>query len=86
MGATVESAMRIIEATGPVGAYIAAAIVALFLGLILFAHSAGLFESVRRDRQSTGVMDRLIAQYDKLAVSEAALRAEAERIEAKTTR
>ncbi len=60
--------MRIIEATGPVGAYIAAGDRRAVLGLILFAP----FRRPVRERAprsaSTGVMDRLIAQYDKLAV------------------
>ncbi|WP_264047517.1 hypothetical protein [Methylobacterium flocculans] len=82
MDKTVESTLRIIEGTGPIGAYIAAGIVGLALAIIVFARTAGLFDGVRSDQQKTGFLDRVIAQYDKLVLVEDQLRKEAERIEA----
>lgn len=82
MDKSVESALRIIEGTGPVGAYIAAGIVGLTLAVIVFARTAGLFDGTRSDQQKTGFLDRVIAQYDKLVLVEDQLRKDAERIEA----
>lgn len=78
----IELALRILDGSGPIGFYIAAVIVGLTLAVIIIARVAGLFDSARGDIQKTGFLDRVIAQYDKLAASEAALRAEAEHLEA----
>lgn len=78
----IELALRILDGSGPIGFYIAAVLVGLALAVIIVARLAGLFDSARGDIQKTGFLDRVIAQYDKLAASEAALRAEAEHLEA----
>lgn len=82
MDKSVESALRIIESTGPIGAYIAAGIVGLVLAIIVFARAAGLFDDVRSERQKTDFLGLVIAQFDKVTASEARLRQEAQRIEA----
>ncbi|TXN71639.1 hypothetical protein [Methylobacterium sp. WL6] len=78
----IELALRVLDGSGPIGFYIAAAIVGLTLAVIVFARVAGLFDGTRTDAQKTGFLDRVLAQYDKLAASEEALRKQAERLEA----
>lgn len=79
-------AIRIIEATGPIGAIVAAAIVGLVLAIILYAKSTGLLNMGRTETQKGDFQDRLIAQVDKLLLREAALQAEADRIEGENDR
>ncbi|WP_437871311.1 hypothetical protein ACSD7O_22295 [Methylorubrum extorquens] len=81
MDKSVESALRIIEGTGPVGAYIAAGIVGLVLAIIVIARVAGLFDNVRSEKQKTDFLGIVIAQFKEVTASEVRLRAEAERIE-----
>lgn len=82
MDKSVESVLRIIEGTGPPGAYIAAGIVGLVLAIIVFAKTANLFDGTRSDQQKTGFLDRVIAQYDKLVLAQDELHKDVERIEA----
>lgn len=77
---SIETALRIIEGTGPTGAYIAAGIVGLALVIIVIANFAGLYDDRRSASTKTDFLDRVVKQYETLAKSEAALRAEAEHI------
>lgn len=81
MEKSVEIALRLIEGTGPVGAYIAAAIVAFTLAIILIANFTGLYDDRRSATTKTDFLDRVVKQYEVLSRSEAALREEGERIE-----
>lgn len=78
---SIEAALRIIEGTGPYGAYIAAGLVGLALVVIVIANFAGLYDDRRSASTKTNFLDRVVKQYETLAKSEAALRAEADRIE-----
>lgn len=86
MDAYIGPLIRIIEATGPIGAVIAGVIVALVLGLIIFAKSTGILNFTRTETQKGDFQDRLIGQVDKLLLREAALQAEADRIEGENDR
>lgn len=78
---SIETALRIIEGTGPYGAYIAAGLVGLALIIIVVANFAGLYDDRRSASTKTAFLDRVVKQYDALAKSEAALRAEVDRID-----
>lgn len=82
MEKTVESALRIIEGTGPVGAYIAAGLVGLTLAAIVFARLGNLWDTSRSEARKTDFLDLMVTQYERLMTVEANLRAEGERIEA----
>ena len=86
MDAYIGPVIRIIEATGPIGAIVAAVIVGLVLALIVYAKSAGLLGITRTETQKGDFQDRLIAQVDKLMLREASLQAEADRIEGENDR
>lgn len=86
MDAYIGPAIKLIEATGPIGAVIAAVIVALVLAVIIYAKSTGLLNISRTETQKGDFQDRLIAQVDKLLLREAALQAEADRIEGENDR
>lgn len=79
-------AVKVIDATGIVGAVIAAIIVGLVLAIIIFAKSTGLLNLTRSETQKGDFQDRLITQVDKLMLREAALQAEADRIESENDR
>ncbi|MCJ2050886.1 hypothetical protein [Methylobacterium sp. J-070] len=80
-GNAVEGAIRIIDRLGPRGALVVSAVIGLGLAAALLAHFRGLYLNRRADRQSLDLVDRLIAEVDKLAAREVALRAEMERQE-----
>lgn len=80
-GNAVEGAIRIIDRLGPRGALVVSGVVGLGLAAALLAHFRGLYLERRSDRQSLDLVDRLIAEVDKLAAREVALRAEMERQE-----
>lgn len=79
-------AIRIIEATGPVGAIVAAALVGLALVVIIFAKLGGLFDNSRNDVLKTDFIGRLVAEVDKFSEREKELRREADRLEAENER
>lgn len=81
MDKSIETALRIIEGTGPAGAYIAAGLVGLALIVIVVANFAGLYDDRRSASTKTDFLDRVVKQYEVLAKSETALRQEADRIE-----
>lgn len=74
--------VRIVEATGPVGAYIAAAIVGLCLVLIGFAKSQGLFNDTRTAKQQVEFQKRLLEQLDRLMDREKKLQDEMAEVQA----
>ncbi|MCF4125026.1 hypothetical protein [Methylobacterium sp. SyP6R] len=74
--------VRIVEATGPVGAYIAAAIVGLVLALIVFAKTQGLFTSTTTAQQQVDFQKLLLEHLDRLSKREEALRAEMAEVQA----
>lgn len=67
---------RILEMTGPVGAYIAAVLVGLVLILIVFARTQGLFNDSATAKQQVEFQKRLLEQLDRLSKREEALRVE----------
>lgn len=79
---SIELVLKILDGSGPIGFYIAAVLVGLTLSVIVLARTAGLFNSNRADRQQTDFLARVIQQYDRLADGEAALRQDADRLEA----
>ncbi|QRE74398.1 hypothetical protein [Methylobacterium aquaticum] len=80
-GKAAEAALRILEGIGPRGALIVAVVVGLGLAVVLIGHFGGLYTTRRADKQSLDFVDRLIAEVDKLAARELALRADLERQE-----
>lgn len=79
-------AIRIIEATGPTGAIVAAVLVALALVVIILAKFGGLFDNSRNEVLKTDFIGRLVAEVDKFSVRESELRREADRLEAENDR
>jgi uncharacterized protein YlxW (UPF0749 family) len=79
-------AIRIIEATGPTGAIVAAVLVALALVVIILAKFGGLFDNSRNEVLKTDFIGRLVAEVDKFSEREKELRREADRLEAENDR
>ncbi len=67
---------RILEGTGPVGAYIAAGLVGLVLVLIVYARTQGLFNDTATAKQQVEFQKRLMEQVDRLMERDDALRDE----------
>lgn len=86
MDSYVEAGIKYLVATGPIGAVVAAIIIALVLAIIVYAKSTGLLNFTRTETQKGDFQDRLITQVDKLMLREASLQAEADRIEAENDR
>ena len=78
---SIEAALRIIEGTGPTGAYIAAGLVGLALVVIVIANFAGLYDDRRSASTKTDFLDRVVKQYAEVSKSEAELRRETSRRE-----
>lgn len=70
------TALRIVEATGPVGAIIVSVLVGLVVGALVIFYFAGLVAGARTDKQQAIFQERLLKAFEALAVSEAALRKE----------
>ncbi|WP_288582007.1 hypothetical protein [uncultured Methylobacterium sp.] len=77
--------IRILEATGPIGAFIAAGIVGLVLALIVFAKTQGLFNDTRTAQQQVDFQKLLLEQLDRLSKREQALQDEMAEVQAHVT-
>ncbi|KMO32493.1 hypothetical protein [Methylobacterium aquaticum] len=74
--------IRIVEATGPIGAILAAIIVGLCLALIVFARSQGLFNDARTAQQQAEFQKRLLEQVERLMHREEVLIQEMSEVQA----
>lgn len=81
--ALTEGALRIVEATGPVGAIVVAVLVGLVLGALIIFYFARLFTTAKTDKQQGAFQERLIAVLDKVAASEMAWRKEVDLLQEK---
>lgn len=71
-----ESIIRIVEATGPIGAIIIAVILGLGLAVLIFTRLRSLMATGRQEQQATEFQDRLIKALESLTASESSLRAQ----------
>lgn len=71
-----EGIIRIVEATGPVGAIVIAAVLGLGLTVFVFFKLRSLQASSRQEQQANDFQDRLIGALKSLTDSESSLRAQ----------
>lgn len=72
----VERFLRIVEATGPVGAIIIAIVLGLALAAFVFTRLRSMLAGGTREQQATEFQDRLIKALEALTASESGLRAQ----------
>lgn len=71
-----EQILRIVEATGPVGAIIIAIVLAFGLVAFLWTKGRSLFAAGTREQQATEFQDRLIKALEAVSASENSLRSQ----------
>lgn len=76
-----ESFVPLLDKLGSTGIVIVSVLVGLAIAVVLVAHFSGLYQGRREDGQRLDIVDRLIADVDKLLAREARLRADLEQQE-----
>ena len=71
---SIDQILRIVEATGPIGAVIIAILLGLALVVLIFSKVRSMLASGRAEQQATEFQDRLIKALDALTASESSLR------------
>ncbi|MEN5083697.1 hypothetical protein ABE438_14535 [Bosea sp. TWI1241] len=71
-----DNVLRIVEATGPVGAAIVAMLLGLALVVLIFTKVRSMLAAGRAEQQATEFQDRLIKALEALTASESSLRAQ----------